>query len=95
MHEQSLLSFGGDNHGTINLYSQTGKNIAEANCRIDPDLKSWLVEVSDTISAATGNPKYGVSSVIREAILFYKMFFSVRRKLIQQRKKVIAMLDIL
>lgn len=83
-----------DNQGpiTINNY---GKSLESQNVKMDADLKQWLTDISNAVSDATGNPKYGASTVAREAIIFYRDFYHMRNKLRKYKKTVSAVVDTL
>ncbi len=71
----------------------SGSFEASQNVKISTEDKKWLIDISEAISQATGNPKYGASSVGREAIAFYRKFYGIRNKLIRYEKSVVAMLE--
>ena len=77
----------------VNTLESNGKNLESQNCKIDTDSKKWLNDIADAVSAATGNPKYGASTVAREAIIFYRKFYHIRNKLIRYEKAVMALLN--
>lgn len=69
------------------------KNDEAQTVRIDRDLKKWASDIATAVANATDNAKYGVSSVIREAIIFYRHFYQHRNKLYKYREAVTALLD--
>lgn len=77
----------------INPLENAGKNLESQNCKIDADSKKWLNDIADAVSSATGNPKYGASTVAREAIIFYRKFYHIRNKLVRYHKAVISLLN--
>ncbi|MDY6789872.1 MAG: hypothetical protein SWH54_01270 [Thermodesulfobacteriota bacterium] len=83
-----------DNQGkiTINNY---GKSLESQNVRMDAELKQWLTDIGNAVSGATGNPRFGASSVAREAIIFYRDFYQMRNKLRKYKKTVSALIDTL
>lgn len=55
--------------------------------------KQWCLDIANAVSDATGDRKYGVSTVINEAVTFYRVFFKWRHILLQKRKAVIALIE--
>lgn len=83
-----------DNQGqiTINNY---GKSLESQNVKMDAELKQWLTDIGNAVSDSTGNPRYGASTVAREAIIFYRDFYHMKNKLRKYRKSVSVLLDTL
>ena len=54
---------------------------------------TWCGAVADAISDATGNMKYGKSTVINEAISFYRTFYKHRHQLLAKRKMISALIE--
>jgi len=67
--------------------------IEQQNVRLPEELKDWVNSVATAVSTNTGNHKYGSSTVIREAVVFYKIFYAVRHKMLQSRKKIINFVE--
>lgn len=53
----------------------------------------WCGTIADAISAATGNLKFGKSTVINEAVSFYRAFYKHRHQLLAKRKMITAMVE--
>ena len=81
------------NHGMI--VNNGGKRTEMQNVRLDADDMRWLDDVATAVSSATGNSKYGRSTVANEAIRFYRQFYSVRNKLVRHWKTIEALLQTL
>lgn len=77
-------------HGNKN---EVRKNDKHRTVVLDPQDDKWVVDIANAISTETGNAKYGASTVIREAIHFYREFYSHRRKLLHKKKTVLAILE--
>ena len=60
---------------------------------ISDENDEWCGTVSDAISEATGNMRYGKSTIINEAISFYRTFYKHRYQLLSKRRAVIAMME--
>ncbi len=71
-------------HAPINITGYAGTE-ASRSVKLATEDNQWLVDISNAISESTGNPKYGASSVAREAIQFYRTFYPIRKILIQHR----------
>jgi len=78
-------------YGDVNI--TTAPPTCDQNVKLSEEDKKWLADIGNAVSAATGNAKYGASSVAREAIKFYRAFHQHRQKLLRYRKAVISMLE--
>ena len=87
--EQQVL-FNENDIGTINFYNDQKGSDSEKKrtTNLSEDDDRWCESVASAISTTTGNHKYGASSVVREAVKFYRAFYSVRHKLWHSKKKV-------
>ena len=92
MEQQQIFS------GTV--FGVTINNNKPANPRnihrtavISEENDEWCGAISDAISAATGNLKYGKSTVINEAISFYRTFYKHRHQLLAKRQMINAMIE--
>lgn len=89
-----------DNHGPISIYGPgisepAPKSDIKATTAIPETLDEWARSVADAVSVSTGNAKYGRGSVIREALIFYKRFYSKSRKIFNNAEKVLQFVDML
>lgn len=82
-----------DNVEAFNYYESNGTPTEDQNIKLSEDDKRWLVDIGNAVSEATGNSKYGASSVAREAIKFYRTFYQFRHKILKYRKALIAWLS--
>lgn len=90
MKEQQI--FFKDNHGTIHIHNSPSiKKDDSQNVKMTSDLKNWLVQTSSIISEATGDTKYGASTLASEAIEFYRTFFSIRKKILKYKNAVVEL----
>ncbi|MDX9787911.1 MAG: hypothetical protein RBT11_14090 [Desulfobacterales bacterium] len=93
MQQASTINFQ-TNHGTVNVYTETpylapiGKCDRDQNVKLDSDLMKWL----DDIAAATNE---GRSTVARQAIIFFKYFYPIHKKILRYRKTIQSMLETL
>lgn len=71
------------------------KRQVSATSKIDDDLNKWANDIADAVSNATGNAKYGRSTVINEAIKFYRQFYSVSHKMVRDPEKVIRFMEMI
>jgi len=69
------------------------KNTQDCNVKLPEDLKRWLEEIGSAVSEATGDSKYGASSVGREAVNFYRTFYHIRNKMLKYRPAIISMIE--
>jgi len=76
-----------------NEFETSGKCDKPKTVQLDSDLLKWAKETSDVISEARNDSKYGVSSLIREAVLFFRSYFKYRSKLKRYFKSVVALLE--
>ena len=98
MQQQNV--FQAQNGGVIHVHQDNpldvvGKKTESQNVKLTPDLKEWANEMAESISEAKGDPRYGTSTFICEAIKFYRHFFSNRRKLVKYKDSVNALLNTL
>jgi hypothetical protein len=53
----------------------TEKSTEDQNIKLPESLKAWLTQNATAVSQATGDARFGASSLGRKAVEFYKMFF--------------------
>jgi hypothetical protein len=63
------------------------------NVKLGEDDKKWLISIANAVSSATGNDKYGASTVAREAVQFYRAIYHMKNKLLKYEAAVFAMLE--
>lgn len=101
MQQQPMEQLKIDNaNGVINLTNQAPYypppdpgTEASHNVRMSDDLKKWLVDIADAVSTATGDNKYGASTVAREAIQFYREFYHLKNDLRKYKKTVAGIIE--
>jgi len=81
------------NAGTIYISSPAGPPEESQTCRVDHDTKRWLNQIAADVAAATGNAKYGASTVAREAVGFYRQWYAHREKLARYERAVTSLLE--
>ena len=82
--------------GTVNITgcgNALEKNYESQNVRLDPELKEWVNDIAVTRAEALGNSKYGASSLIRDAIKFYRDFYHVHKKALRHKEAIVALLE--
>lgn len=84
---------GGDVHVYNTIPDCSGKKMESQNVRMDDDLKKWVNDIACAVSESKRDSKYGASSVIREAIIFFKEFYHVKNKLFKNKSAIIALLE--
>lgn len=89
-----------DNNGPISIYGpgiseSAPKSDIKATTAIPEQLDEWARNTAEAVSVATGNAKYGRGSVIREALIFYKRFYSKSRKMFNNAEKISTFVDML
>jgi len=85
MYQQTIFN---DEVHTVNIIS--GDSGGKCNNSQNVKLPDNLMEFLHTAASASNS---GCSTVAREAVAFYKMFYRYRHKLLRYRKSVLAMLD--
>ena len=78
---------------TIGAGNQQPPRNVHCTTVISEENESWCTTVANAISDATGNFKYGRSTVINEAVSFYRNFYKYRHKLLHKKKAVLQILD--
>lgn len=78
--------------GNIHL-GTNGGNLALQTLQIDEEDKKWLNDIAQAVSVASGNKKYGASTVGREAISFYRQLYPVAHKLLSVAPKLVKYID--
>ena len=63
-------------HGNVNVHREK----VSATSNIDRDLSDWANDIATAVTEATGNRKFGRSTVLNEAIKFYRHFFAYSKK---------------
>ena len=84
-----------DNHdgGIVNINNPLPPNDRHCTTLLSEETKQWCDDIAAAVSDATGNYKYGRSTVIKEAVEFYRTFYKFRHQLLHRRKMVVAMLE--
>jgi len=92
MEQQTI--FQGTVYGvTINTGGPKPPRNVHCTTVITEENEAWCTTVANAISNSTGNHKYGRSTVINEAVSFYRNFYKYRHKLLHRKKAVFQILD--